>query len=213
MNRPAAVSALVLALAACSPTGGGSGSEESRTYPLKDFDRVSVQAGIELILKQGPFAVEAKSRNGDLDKLSIDVRGSELAISREAGLNIGISPSYTVTATAPKWTAIKASAGVEIEGENLQLEDVRIDGSAGVRIRLSGTCRELAAEASAGAAIDARDLKCLAVDAEASAGAKIEAYASEKARGEASAGAVVEFSGNPPMVEKDAGMGGVVEVR
>ena len=212
MNR-FAVLVPALALAACSPTDGGPGSGESRTYQLQDFDSVSAEAGIELIVKQGPFAVEARSRNGDLTHLAIERRGAELDISRENTLTIGRAPSYTVTVTAPKWTAIRASAGVEVDGEDLQLEDLRVDGSAGVRIRLSGTCRLLTAEASAGAVIDARDLKCAGADARASAGAKIEAYASEKAHGEASAGAIVEFSGNPPTVEKDAGMGGVVKVR
>jgi hypothetical protein len=212
MNR-FAVSVLVLALAACSPSGGGSGSEESRTYPLQDFESVSAAAGIEVIIKQGAFAVEARSRNGDLSQLAIESRGAELQISRKNTLTIGRSPAYTVTVTAPKWTAIAAAAGVQVDGENLQLEDVRVDGAAGVRITLSGTCRELKAEASAGAVIDAGDLKCAAVDATASAGARIEAYASEKARGDAAAGAVVRFSGNPPMVEKDAALGGMVEVK
>src|SRR5512134_2430180 len=92
-----AVSVLGLTLAACSPTGGNSGAEESRTYPLQDFDSVSAEAGIELIVKQGPFAVEATSRNNDLSHLSIELDGAELDISRRNTLSIGRAPCYTVT--------------------------------------------------------------------------------------------------------------------
>jgi hypothetical protein len=219
MNR-LAISALVLALAACSPAGDrdagdrSSGTEESRTYPLKDFDRVSVKAGIELILKQGPFAVEAKSRNGDLSKLVVDVRGSELLVSRETtiGIGMGISPQYTVTATAPSWTAIEGLAGVRIIGEDLTVDALTVEVAAGASVELSGTCREIDVEASAGASVDAEDLKCAVATADAAAGARVDLFASERAKGKAAAGASIEFSGNPPAFEQDADISSSVKL-
>ncbi len=212
---------VLLAAAACSPAGdqqantqSGSGSDESRTYDLKDFDRVSAKAGVKLILKQGPFAVEARSRNGDLGKLIVEVRGSELVVSRETtvgGVNIS-QPSYTVTATAPAWTAIEGLAGVEIDGENLRLDNVAVRAAAGTSVELSGTCKEISVEAAAGASVDADDLRCAVATAEASAGAKVDLHATERARGEASAGAVIEVSGNPPAFEQDADISSTVKL-
>jgi hypothetical protein len=218
--RPFALSLFLLAAAACSPAGDrdnatqSSGNGENRTYELKDFDRVSVKAGVELILRQGPFAVEARSSNGDLSKLVVEVRGSELVISRKTVIgNIGISPSYTVTASAPTWTAIEGLAGVRIEGENLNLEMVSVDVAAGASVDLSGTCREITIEATAGASVDADELKCAVASAKAAAGSRIELYASERAKGTASAGASVEVSGNPPTFEQDADISSTVKLK
>jgi hypothetical protein len=214
-----ALSLLILSAAACSPPGERdgaaqtAGNDENRTYALKDFDRVSVKAGVELILKQGPFAVEARSSNGDLSKLIVDVRGSELVISRETVIgSIGISPSYTVTASAPAWTAIEGLAGVRIEGENLNLEMVSVDVAAGASVELSGTCRQITVEATAGASIDADELKCAVAEARAAAGSTVELYASERAKGTASAGASIEFSGKPPAFEQDADISSTVKL-
>jgi hypothetical protein len=218
MNR-LAVSTLVLVLASCSPASrdeaenrSGDGAE-SRTYDLKDFDRVSVKAGIELILKQGPFAVEARSHKGDLSRLAIDVDGSELVISREMTIgSIELSPGYTVTATAPSWTGIEGLAGVKIEGKDLQLDVVSVEVAAGASAELSGTCREITVKATAGASVDAGDLKCAVASAEAAAGARIDVWASERAKGKAAAGASIEISGNPPAVEQDADISSTVKL-
>jgi hypothetical protein len=223
MNR-LVLSVLALAAAACSPSADRAdrdaatqtqtrGNGDTRTYALKDFDRVSVKAGIELILKQGPFAVEARSSDGDLSKLIVDVQGSELVISRETVIgNIGISPNYTVTATAPAWTAIEGLAGVRIEGENLNLEVVTVEVAAGASVELSGTCREITVEATAGASIDADQLKCAAATAKAAAGSTVELHATERAKGTASAGATIEFSGKPPAFEQDADISSTVKL-
>jgi hypothetical protein len=213
MNR-LAFSAALLALAACSQASNQpQGKDETRTYELKDFDRVSAKAGVELILKQGPFAVEASSRDGDLSKLVIGVDGSELSISREVTLGkVEISPHYTITATAPIWAAIEGLAGASIDGENLNLDAVIVRASAGANIELSGTCREIMVEATAGSSIDADDLKCVAAIADASAGAKVDLHATERARGAASAGATIEISGKPPTFDHEADISSTVKL-
>jgi hypothetical protein len=73
---------IALALVACSGGDGRpAGEEESKTYPLEGFDSVSAETGIDLVLKQGPFAVEAQSHDGDLSRLSIEIRETTLSIS------------------------------------------------------------------------------------------------------------------------------------
>lgn len=202
-----------LLLAACSRGDGRpAGNPESRTYALADFTGVSAETGIDLILKQGAFAVEAQSHDGDLSRLTIEKRGSTLSISTSSMLTMGRSPTYTVTVTAPAYEDITGSAGVKITGEDLKLAKLKLDTSAGVDARLSGECTELEASASAGANINARDLKCASVALDASAGVKISAFASEKADAKASAGAVVDIYGSPPNVNQSASVGAVVNV-
>jgi hypothetical protein len=127
-------------------------------------------------------------------------------------LTPGRSPSYKVTVTAPGYKAIEAAAGVRVTGENLKLDQIKIDVSTGVAATLSGECVALDADATAGATIDARDFKCATATLKAAAGAKIEAYASEKADAKAAAGAVIDIFGSPPDVSEKADIAGVVNV-
>lgn len=210
--KPHAVIAALL-LAACSRGDGRpAGDPESRAYPLADFTGVSAETGVVLILRQGAFAVEAKSENGDLSRLTIEKRGSTLDISSSQMFTMGQSPTYRVTVTAPTYEEITASAGVQVTGEGLKLANLKLDTSAGVSAKLTGECTALEASAAAGASINARDLKCTSAELSASAGAKIEAFASEKAEAKAAAGAIIDIYGAPPNISQDASIGAVIKV-
>jgi Putative auto-transporter adhesin, head GIN domain len=203
-----------LALAACSPGDKGpAGNPETKTYAFKDFTRVKAETGIKLKLFQGPFAVSAESKNGDLSRLKVELRGEELSLSSDSHFSIGSSPYYSVSVAAPTYKAIDATAGVALEGDDLTLDDLSLAISAGVDARLSGTCKALTASVSAGASLKANNLKCAAATVTASAGAVADVYASQSATISASAGAKVSVDGHPPMVTKNADIAGVIEVK
>lgn len=202
-----------IALAACSPGDGRpAGNEESKTYAIEGFDSVSAETGIVLILKQGPFSISAQSQRGDLSRLHVDLRGSELNVSADSMLTMGIQPTYTVTLSAPKWTAIKANAGVDVTADTLTVESLDVEASTGVQMKLSGACREIDIDANTGASVDASGLKCAAATVKAMGGAHVGAFATEKLDAKAHAGAVIDISGNPPMVEKENDISGVINV-
>ena len=203
-----------LALAACSPSDNGpTGNPETKAYDFKNFTRVKAEAGIQLNLTQGPFAVSAQSKRGDLSRLKVELRGDELSISSEAHFTIGSSSLYAVSVTAPTYKAIEATAGVVVRGDDLMLEDLSVAISAGVDARLSGSCKSLTATVSAGAVLKADTMKCLAATVSAAAGAVADVYASERANLSASAGAKVSIDGHPASVEKNADIAGVIEVK
>lgn len=205
--------AAFLAFAACSPGDAGpAGSPESKTYDIKDFNAVSAETGIDLRISQGPFAVSARSENADLSRLKIERRGDKLEVGSSGRFTVGRSPTYIVTVSAPTWKAINATAGVKVAADGLQAEDLAINISAGVAAHLSGACRSLSASASAGAALDAGELKCSAVTVSAAAGASADVYASEQVTASAAAGAKINIHGHPPTVTKDASFAGVIDL-
>lgn len=184
-----------LVLAACSPGDAGlAGNPESKTYDYKDFKLVKAETAIDLRLNQGPFVIAAESRNADLSQLKFELRGDELLVSSSSRFTLSPSPTYLVSITAPTFTAIDASAGVKITGENLTLEDVEIDGSTGVQGRLSGVCKSLMLSASTGSSIDASALKCAKATVSAAVGAKVVVH------------------GHPPQVQQNAAASGKVEM-
>ena len=203
-----------LGLFACSPGDKGpAGNPEAKTYALKGFTSVKAETGIKLKLSQGPFAVTAESKNGDLSRLKVELRGEQLSVSSDSPFTFGASPLYSVSVTAPTYKALDATAGVAIEGDDLALENLSLAISAGVDARLSGVCKSLTASVSAGAALRAEKLKCAAATVTASAGAVADVYASETATISASAGAKVSIDGHPPAVEKNADIAAVIEVK
>src|SRR5262249_2822465 len=126
--------------------------------------------------------------------------------------NLGRSPTYTVTVTAPTYASIEATAGVRVTGENLKLAEVKVDTSAGVAATLSGECTVLNAKAAAGASINAQDLKCQSATLNAAAGAKIEANIPGKVDAKAAAGAAIDITGNPTEISQQVDFGGAINV-
>lgn len=202
-----------LALGACSFSyDSDSGATETKTYPLSDFDSVEVEAGVEVILKQGAFAIEAMSHRGDLSKLSMDVSGTKLRIGRRGGWDMGMMARYTVTVTAPSYVGVDASSGSSVDGGDLKLGEIQVDASSGGNIELSGVCTTMKAEVASGGRIDAEDLKCERVEAKASSGGRADLWASASAKGEASSGGNIDIGGSPPERSKDVSSGGSVDI-
>jgi hypothetical protein len=206
---------------------------ESKTYNLADFDSVSASHGVNVRLKQGPFSVSAEGPKSKLNRLIIERRGSELAIRREPTMSWFSSWSQTdiVTVVAPAYSSIAASGGADVDGDDLQLGDIRIDTSGGADLNLSGVCKTLTMETSGGADFNAKDLTCETATVSASGGADVSVTVTGNASGhgsggadidfygvtgtaigEASSGADIRFHGSPAIVQRDESSGGDVEV-
>ena len=211
MIRPAPWIALPLLLAAC--TAESSGKDESKTYDVQGFNHISAATGVIVTLKQGPFAVSAKSTGGDLSHLRIELSGQQLKIAHEGLLTLGHSATYEVSVAAPDVKELEAAAGAQLSAADLNLSDVKLLAAAGGIMKLSGTCWGAKIDAAAGGIINAADLKCQTADIKAAAGGQVEITATDKANASAAVGGIVTISGNPPNATKDATVGGVINVK
>ena len=125
---------------------------DSKTYDLAGFDSVSASHGVNVRLKQGPFSVSAEGPRSKLNRLVIERRGSELNIRREPTLSwVSSFQTDIVTVVAPAYSSISASGGADVDGDDLQLGNIRIDTSGGADLNLSGVCKTLTMETSGGA--------------------------------------------------------------
>lgn len=182
-------------------------SAETRRYDFTGFKRIDSSAGVEVIVKQGPFSIEASESGGDFDQLRIELEGDRLEISRRNLNSFWSRRSYTVTVSAPGFEGFEASSGSSIEARNIEAGDLSLAASSGADLEITGRCGALRVEASSGADIDAASLKCREVSADASSGSDIEAYASERATAEASSGADIDIFGpvQNPTSKKSSG--------
>ncbi|HVY90763.1 MAG TPA: head GIN domain-containing protein [Hyphomonadaceae bacterium] len=185
---------------------------DTRGYPLNNFEKVDVSAGIEVILKQGAFDVKVETPNGqDFDKIEINVRGNTLHVGRKSNLiNWGPGPHFTVTVSAPNFTGVEASSGSHVDGGGLKLNDMKVGVSSGAHVELAGACGNLSVETSSGAHFDGGDLKCESASVDASSGGHAEAFATRSADGDASSGGHVTFHGQPASLRKNTSSGGSV---
>ncbi|MEQ1783326.1 MAG: head GIN domain-containing protein [Hyphomonadaceae bacterium] len=222
--------AAMSAMSGCIIVGGPT---ETRAYNNTGFDSVHAASGINVVLSQGPFAVNAEAPEGNLDKIIIEQNGSELKLSRKSEMTwFGGNGHYVVNVSAPGIKDISASGGADLETNGLQAETLSLSASGGGDLDLKGLkVTTLNASASGGGDIDADgacvtatittsgggdfngdELDCANVTASASGGGDIDVRASMVANGDASSGGDIHFIGSPVTVNKQESSGGGVSV-
>jgi hypothetical protein len=205
--------AAVAALGACY-SSYGQGATDTQNRNLNGFDSIEASAGVNVELRQGPFAIKVEAPDDDIDSIKTELNGSTLKIYREGNFNSWFNWSSgrrLVTVTAPTYVSVRASSGADVEGSSLALETIALDAGSGGDIEISGTCKMVTAEAASGGDVNAEDLKCENGEADASSGGDVDVFVTGNANGEASSGGDVHFHGNPASFTKDESSGGDVD--
>jgi hypothetical protein len=148
-----------------------------RNYGIADFDSISARAGVNVVLKQGPFSISAEGPSHKVDKLIIERQGSSLIISREPTVQVGMfnwSDSDLVTVVAPRFALIEASGGADVDVEPLQQDALDIDAGGGADVNADGLRLDtLRIRVSGGADVNAHRLTIATLEADSSGGADI----------------------------------------
>ena len=198
----------------------------------KDFTKVKVSTGIELIIDQGSevsLTVEADENLHDI--IITEVEDGKLKIYTEK--NIWKSASKKVYLTVNTLEELKASSGSNIKTSNvlkvtnlnvgsssgasvnldINATNVISDSSSGSTMKIKGEASTHETEASSGSSINAYRLVSKNVTAKVSSGASISVYASENINGRASSGGSISFEGDPKIVTKNSSSGGSISSR
>lgn len=187
---------------------------EAQRHSYAGFSKVDASAGVEVVVAQGAFDVQAETTEGQgFDNLIVEVKGDTLRISRKSQLWDMGGPRYRVTVSAPAFSEFEVSSGASLTADSLRLDAVEVDVSSGASVRIAGTCSTLDLDMSSGASFSGEGLRCDTARVDASSGASAHAFAARKATGNASSGASVSFSGNPAELERDTSSGGSVSTR
>jgi hypothetical protein len=206
---------LSMSLGACV-VGSATGQtySEAQRHNYSGFSKVDVSAGVEVVVAQGAFDVQAETTEGEgFDNLIVEVNGDTLRISRKSQMwNIG-GPRYRVTVSAPAYSEFDVSSGASLKADSLRLDAVEVGVSSGASVQIAGTCTALELDMSSGASFSGEGLRCETAKVDASSGASARAFAARSAKGNASSGASVSFSGNPAELERDTSSGGSVSAR
>jgi len=226
----------LLPLAALAATGGCVMTEptETRTFNQAGFDSISASGGVNIVLKQGPYAIRAEGPKTKLDKLVIEQQGTMLKVHREPMMSwFSVSQRDVVTITAPGFTALEASGGADIETDGLRLpslalkvsgggdvdatgfnvDQLTVEISGGGDVDVAGACKSVTINASGGGDFSGDNFACENAIVTATAGSDVDVRASLSANGRASSGADINFIGAPANFVSDQDSGGEVELQ
>ncbi|NDV00464.1 GIN domain-containing protein [Pseudoroseicyclus tamaricis] len=173
---------------------------ETRGYDAAGFDTISVSDGVEAVISEGDFFVEAEARQGDIDRLVVEVDGDRLKIGRDQHLPLGLlqlfrQDEFIVTVHLPEVRGINADHGANVEssvpsaegaftagatgGANLRIagivaERVTADSRSGANLWLEAEAEEVKLAASSGANLNASG-SCGTLHASGRSGASLRA--------------------------------------
>lgn len=115
-------SAITLALVLSASLAAVPAFAASRSYNLAGFDRIDASNHVNVVLKQGPFSIQVSEPQGRFEDLILEVRGSTLVASRRSPSTTWFlwnpdRPAYTITVTAPAYSAIEVRNHAGLRGE------------------------------------------------------------------------------------------------
>lgn len=200
---------------------------DSKTYDLRDFDKIDIATGLDAVVKLGDsFSVTATSGSPQaLDNLQLDVTGGVLVARFDqsfldfilsgglVGMLLSSGNALTIEVTMPALSAIEASSGADVHAQGLAGDQLNLNASSGANIDvIDAKLGAVQIGASSGADVSVSGL-AESVEAEASSGAGIDAedLVSASATVNASSGASVSVHATGS-ISAEASSGGDVDV-
>jgi hypothetical protein len=155
----------------------GSSEKTTKTYDVAGFDSVSASQGVNVVIRQGPFAISAEGPRERIERLTIEREGSTLKLGQKPHVNwfsMGWSDRTVISVTAPGYASIDASGGADVDIESLQGGALGISASGGADVNLRNPQLDLLeVSASGGADIDGTNVSLNRIVATASGGADV----------------------------------------
>ncbi|WP_346236066.1 head GIN domain-containing protein [Niabella insulamsoli] len=210
----------------------GNGKVTSKTYNLKDFSQIDVGESMDIYLKQAnEFSVKIETDENLFNYLDVAVHDHQtLDIESKNDVNLDPTGEIKVYIAAPSLDKISVSGAAEVktEGKFIQDKKIRFDisgassGTLSLRapvielestgastLTADGECRDLKANASGAATINAYNLKSENSDADASGASTIRLFSSISLKAEASGASGIKYKGNPQVTSNVSGASSV----
>lgn len=201
---------------------------ERKTFEEADFDKVSIVGGYRAIVRQGSqYTVRAAGNGRALRDLKVTRDGSELTISpRNRDLfdsRSGDHEDVLLIIETPELNNLDLVGGTHAEVSGFNSGDLRITQAGGSQLRLKANLQELRLELAGGCQaalqggaeqltiegagacdVAGADFTARRADIEAIGATKVRIRVTEELKAEAIGASVVEYSGKPSQVRREA---------
>lgn len=189
---------------ASGPILKGTGHPVTREYVLKGpFNSVALPAPVSVAMVEGPVAKVTLTVDENLQAdLAPTIKYGTFYIVNPAR-NFRTADTPVAIVTVPHLTKIRAFNGGMLHLENLHTAGLEVLASEGAKVTASGTTRSLRVNATAGASVEAADLKAGAGDIIATDGSSVTGFVSGDLRVHGSDGAKIDIQGHPHVLSAD----------
>lgn len=190
-------------------------AQESKNYPVKNFNSIGVSSGIDLYLTQGGSeSVSVKSDEETLKDIIVEQSGGNITIKFKDGINwSGMFKNRIIKAYVnyKTLTALAASGGSDVFSQNpIKTDKLAIRSSGGSDLKLTVACNELSIQSSGGSDLDLKG-KATNMTIQSSGGSDIDAFelVTDYAKVQASGGSDVNVYVNKGLEAAASGGGDV----
>lgn len=219
----------------CPAQDDGNGNVVKEERKVTGFKAVSVSAGINLLIGQGPTEkVVVEAEENLMPYIKTELSGEVLRIGIKSNLgNFHSHKRINVYVTAKELKALEASSGSKLKTENkIQAGDLKISSSSGSSFIaeidctnldassssgssgvISGSAKSIEAESSSGSSLVALNLKAEKGKVSASSGSSVSVNVTGEIRAHASSGARISVTGNPSVRDTDSSSGGSIRFK
>ncbi|WP_375437827.1 GIN domain-containing protein [uncultured Hymenobacter sp.] len=200
-----------------------------RTYKEEDFDGVSVLGPYRVVIRTGStYQVKAAGDTNDLDDLRIEREGSKLVVRPRnrnfmGGSNWRSADKVLITIETPELDRLELVGAAQADVQGFGSGDLRVEQAGASQLRLqgdfnkldidlAGACRaslegkadELSVDGAGGCELAAANFTTRSADINMVGGSKARLRVTENLKADAIGASVIEYSGNPSDVTKDA---------
>jgi hypothetical protein len=230
-----AAALLVSAVTSCIRITGisGSGNVVTEERSVSGFDKVAINAGMNLYLEQGSKEyLKLEAEDNIIQNITTEVKGGKLTVKYKNLLGgINTTEPVNVYLTVINLKELDASSGTSISGKEINTDSLKIDISSGAEgemivnansvdanlssgstLKLSGTVENQKVNLSSGVDYRAADLKSKNANISVSSGASARISVSDNLDVNISSGGNVEYSGTPAIVSNISSGGSIKSV-
>ena len=227
---------LTLSLFLLAQTFSACSQFATRTFDLRDFDRLDIASSVDVEIKQGSFfSIIAEGRSKDLDDLEAKVKDGTLKVRRSDNgfhFNLGWkNRDVKMVITMPtikgltlsgssdgvlqpfknlKELQIELSGASDLMGSFADVDKINLHASGSSDGKFKGTARELVAQLSGASDLKAYDLQLKSATIHTSGASDAHLSVSDKLDVEANGASDVHYRGNPSVRQKTSGSSDVV---
>lgn len=193
-------------------------ADASKTYDLRDFDRIEIAGVYELDVAVGAdYSVEISGPQAQLDRVEAMVENGELILDmrdRERGEKKRRDhDSLAARVTLPALTGVDVSGVVDADIEGVDAEEFAADISGVGEMEIRGSCGRFKAAVSGVGDLDAEELQCKDVAVDVSGIGEASVFASESVDASVSGMGEISIYGSPARVDKSGGLFSSIKVK
>lgn len=187
----------------------GSGSRKAERREVAGFDRLAVDGAfdVEVSCGSGP-SLEIEADDNLLPLIRAEVEGGRLRIRGERGMSTKAMPR--VRLSVPDLKEVEAGGASDFDLAGVSNEALKISVPGATRLRASGETGRLEVTVNGAALVDATGLRARQVRAECNGAGSISVHATEALDAVVNGVGTINYSGDPPSVNRQVnGLGRV----